>query len=344
MASMSEQSYTHNKAPQVLSAEGLSKAFINNRKVLSNFGVALCPGEIVAVVGNNGSGKSTCIKVLSGGLIPDSGNVNILGYSHFSAYARSQIGYVSQTYALDGEMTGREIAYFIARLHGVAGNVRERVVPLAEAFGLNEYFDQLVSKYSGGMRQRLNILLGLVHTPKILLLDEPTAGLDPLGRSLFWGVLRTFAMNGGAVLLSSHDLEEVMENCSRVLLLEKGEIRCEDAPSSIVEEYGLWCWRAELESNKLFDAERRRNLESLAPWLALYEINGNVISLWAKEMAPIDIQIIEVLSSLGVNVVSYERRRPDLASAYRNLTGIEITNSGKKRSSEKNPRFRRKGF
>ena len=240
---MSGQSSTRAEEPPA-GAEGLVKAYPGGTRALDGVDCRVGPGEIVGLLGANGSGKSTLLRVLAGHLRPDAGRAAVAGFDPASREARSRAGYASQDQALDPEMTGREIIAFFARLQGVPGFGAQRLASLLEAFGLAGRADHLVSAYSGGMRQRLHLLLAFLHDPALALLDEPTNGLDPEGREAFWKLLRARADQGAGILLSLHDLAEAAAQCTRVVMLGAGRVKAEGAPADLVAAHGAWLWRA----------------------------------------------------------------------------------------------------
>jgi len=177
---------------------------------LAGVDLELRPGRITALVGANGSGKTTLLRILAGILEPSAGEVEVLGIGRPAASGpgtrralRRRSSYVSQDPALDPEMTGGEILSLAAALYGVR---RRQVLDLAASFGVESHLSRRVSTWSGGLRRRLHLAVGMIHDPELLLLDEPAAGLDPEGRRLLWADLEARAERGRSVAIVTHDL------------------------------------------------------------------------------------------------------------------------------------------
>ncbi len=189
-------------------------------------------GEIIGCVGPNGSGKTTTIRMLCAVLTPSAGSARVLGLdvAREAEKLRPQIGYMSQKFALYEEMTVRENLEFYAGVYGVRGNGRLREV--LESVGLTDYARMQAGQLSGGWRQRLAMGCALVHEPKLLFLDEPTSGVDPVARREFWDRIYALAEQGTTVFVSTHYMDEA-EHCGRVGFMHSGKLLAMDTPSAL---------------------------------------------------------------------------------------------------------------
>lgn len=202
----------------LLTASQLSKTF-GTFTAVNKVDIHINAGEMIALAGHNGAGKSTLMKMLLGLLTPTSGSISINGYSATSLAARQLIGYLPETVALYPNMTGFETLDFFADLKHVS---RERNRELLTRVGIIEAAKKRVGTYSKGMRQRLALAQALLGQPKILLLDEPTTGLDPASRADFYRILNELRAQGTAILLSSHALAELADQADRIVIMKSG--------------------------------------------------------------------------------------------------------------------------
>lgn len=201
--------------------EAVSKQY-GQRCAVDNISLHLMPGECVGLAGHNGAGKSTLIKLILGLITPTSGRVTLLGENASGKnafHARSQIGYLPETAALHPMLTGKETLDFYARLKG---QPLTHNLALLEKVGIAQAAGRRVGTYSKGMRQRLALAQALLGQPKVLLLDEPTTGLDPASRQMFYRIIRELVDEGACVLLSTHALAELDGHADRVVVLKNG--------------------------------------------------------------------------------------------------------------------------
>jgi ABC-2 type transport system ATP-binding protein len=194
-------------------------------------------GEVFGLLGPNGAGKTSIMRVLTTLLKPVSGRAWILGHDVTveAATVRRLIGYVPQALSADGSLTGRENAELFARLHGISRDDRaNRIQEMLELMDIAGAADRVVRSYSGGMVRRLEIACSLLHRPRLLLLDEPTIGLDPVARRAVWRHLADMrAETGLTMLVTTHLMEEAEEQCQRVAVMSAGEIRAEGSPEEL---------------------------------------------------------------------------------------------------------------
>ena len=201
------------QAPALLEVNDITKRF-GDREALRGVSLAAAPGEIVAIIGPNGAGKTTLLSIIAGILRPDSGTLNL---------PPGEVGWVPQQAALYGKLTVAENLRLFARLERRT-DVKATVERMLRQTGLAERADDQVGTLSGGNRQRVNIAIGLLSEPAALLLDEPTAALDPRQRERLWGFIGGLAGTGTAVLFSTHNVAEAERNAHRVVVLADGEL------------------------------------------------------------------------------------------------------------------------
>jgi ABC-2 type transport system ATP-binding protein len=221
-----------------IDVEGLNKHF-GNKHVVKNVSLRVERGEILGFLGPNGSGKTTCIRMLCGLLTPDSGRGTCLGLDIVkgSALIKRQAGYMTQKFTYWDDLTIRENLDFVARMYEMPN--RAAVVDRAlQDLGLAHRANQLAGTLSGGWKQRLALAACLLHEPQLLLLDEPTAGVDPSARRDFWEELHRLAARGISVLVSTHYMDEA-ERCHKLAYIAYGELLAQGTASEIVESLGL---------------------------------------------------------------------------------------------------------
>jgi len=216
-------------------AENLYKSFAEVHAV-NGLSLTVQEGEIYGLVGPDGAGKTTMMRLICGGFNPDMGSVSILGYdlAHHAEQARSQIGYLAQRFSLYGDLTVTENLHFFAQMHGLkASDWKPRAQEILDFVGLAEFADRMADQLSGGMKQKLGLATALVHSPKVLLLDEPTGGVDPVTRQDFWQlIIRIVSQEGVSVLVSTPYMDEAAR-CTRVGFVERGKMIVEGTPGQV---------------------------------------------------------------------------------------------------------------
>ncbi len=218
-------------------------------------------GQVYGLLGPNGSGKSTTIKLILGLLEPSAGECQVLGVSSRRVEAHREVGYVPESPNFYRHLTGRELVCFYARLCGMGGaSLRQRAAEVLAWVGLSEAADRRVGTYSKGMLQRVGLAQALVHDPQLLVLDEPTAGVDPAGSAAIAGMILKLKAEGRTVLITSHLLGQMEEICDRVAIIDRGRLILEGAVAELVGRAN----RAALVLESLSPAERAE----LQAWLA----------------------------------------------------------------------------
>jgi ABC-2 type transport system ATP-binding protein len=224
----------------VLECRGLCKAF-GERVAVDGVGFTIAEGETYGLLGPNGAGKTTTISMVCGLLKRDAGEVLVAGrpVDTGTVDARSAIGYVPQEIAIYPDLTARENALFFGRLYGLAAkDLEARVDEILGIVDLGDRADEKTDRYSGGMKRRLNIGLGLLNRPKLLVLDEPTVGVDPQSRNAILESVEGFRRQGMAVLYTTHYMEEAERLCDRVGILDEGKVLAEGTRRELVSMVG----------------------------------------------------------------------------------------------------------
>lgn len=194
--------------------------------------------KIVGLLGPNGAGKSTTINILCGLVSPDSGDVRMFGVDciEHTLDIRAQIGVVPQHIALFPNLTAWENFYYIGRLYDIEDKfIKERAGKLLQRLGLDKHADKRVNRYSGGMKRRANIIASLLHYPEILVLDEPTAGVDVQSRAMILDFLKEYQALGKTILYTSHLLDEAEKVCDEVVIIDEGKFIIKGTPRELIE-------------------------------------------------------------------------------------------------------------
>ena len=227
-----------------IDVQGLNKSF-GDLHVVKDLSIQVEQGRITGFLGPNGSGKTTTLRMLCGLLTPDSGHGEALGRDIVkdAAEVKRQTGYMTQRFSLYEDLTIEENLQFSARIHGLDRR-RERVEQALEKLGLNQRRKQLAGKLSGGWKQRLALAAATLHEPRLLLLDEPTAGVDPQARRAFWDEIHALAAEGLTVMVSTHYMDEA-ERCHDIAYIAYGQLMARGTAEEVIASVGIHTWRAE---------------------------------------------------------------------------------------------------
>ncbi|MEA1903228.1 MAG: ABC transporter ATP-binding protein [Actinomycetota bacterium] len=220
-----------------ISARGLTKRF-GDVVALDRVDLEVGEGSIYGLVGPNGAGKTTLIRTLVGAVKPDEGSVSVAGVdpSADKRQVRSFVGYMPQRSVLYSDLTARENVAFFLRGHS-RGNADDAVEQALDFASLDQFANRQVHTLSGGMQQRVSLSVAMAHSPNVLLLDEPTAGIDPELRHVFWEGFRELAQSGVTLFITTHQMDEVV-HCDRVALLRRGKVLAEATPSDLLASGG----------------------------------------------------------------------------------------------------------
>ncbi|ANB59520.1 ABC transporter ATP-binding protein [Anoxybacteroides amylolyticum] len=217
-------------------AKQVSKSF-GKKEVLSNIDLTINKGEIYGLIGPSGSGKTTLVKILVGMDSDFSGEVNVLNRTMPNMTSLSSIGYIAQSDALYPELTGEENLQFFASLYQLKKKERkERIMYAAELVQLTPHLSKKVMAYSGGMKRRLSLAITLIHNPEILVLDEPTVGIDPELRLSIWEELFRLKKEGKTIVVTTHVMDEA-EKCDRLAMVREGKIITSGSPVQLKQQY-----------------------------------------------------------------------------------------------------------
>jgi len=225
----------------ILETKALTKRF-GTLVAVDDFSISISPGEVFGLVGPNGAGKTTVIKMLTTLLSPTAGNAWVAGYDvvHDAANVRRRIGYVPQLLSADGSLTGYENLLIFAKLYHVPRGERDkRIREALRVMDLSQVADKMVHDYSGGMIRKLEIAESMLHRPKVLFLDEPTVGLDPVARNAVWDHVRQLQTEyGTTILLTTHYMEEADTLCDRVAIMHLGKLAAVGSPKELKASVG----------------------------------------------------------------------------------------------------------
>ncbi len=304
----------------VLTCTGLEKRF-GARQAVAGIGFEIGRGETYGLLGPNGAGKTTSISMVCGILARDAGTVVVDGrpIDVGTTAAKAAIGYVPQDLAIYPDLTALENLRFFGRLYGMGGpSLERRMTQVLEVVDLQDRARERTEQYSGGMKRRLNIAIGLLHTPKLLILDEPTVGVDPQSRNAILESVARLSSEGMGILYTTHYMEEAERLCDRIGIIDEGRIIAEGTRQELVELVG---GRDKVSLTIAGDgkaaAERIGQLEGVVGSTPR-EGGIDVLVTGARRMLP---RILEAATGNGVAIRSVEVVEPDLEAVFLHLTG-----------------------
>jgi len=309
----------------IVEAAGLCKSY-GARLVLDNMTLTIRAGEIAGLLGPNGAGKTTTLSIIATLLNPDSGELRITGADprREAASIRRKLGFVPQSIALFPSLSALQNLELFARVHGL-GKRAARVVAMRmlELAGLAERASDPVAILSGGMNRRLNLACAMVHSPELLLLDEPTTGVDPQSRERIFATVRAAAAAGAAVIYSTHYMEEVERLCDRVLLIDHGRLIADGTVSELIALGGT-----EAHMEIAFRTEPPRGWLDGLNGISLSPISSGagqaVLGLASLNQAE---EVLERARSSGAHLLEFSVHRPNLSDAFIALTGHALRDS-----------------
>jgi ABC-2 type transport system ATP-binding protein len=285
-------------------------------------------GEIFGLLGPNGAGKTTTIRCLCTLAKPDSGTIEIDGISVIDQprEARKRIGYVAQEVALDKMLTGRELLELQAALYHIPKvEARQRIEVLLEILDLHSYADKKTGTYSGGLQRRIDLAAGLLHQPEVLVLDEPTVGLDIESRVVVWDFLRQLRASGTTILITSHYLEEVDALADRVGIIDRGLVIAEGTPTELKNQLGGDRITLRIrEFTPLLEAEKAQQMLSELPFVQEAIVNAtsaNSLNLVVTPDRDVLMTIQQSLQTAGIPIFGISQSRPSLDDVYLAATG-----------------------
>jgi ABC-2 type transport system ATP-binding protein len=296
-------------------------------EALQSLDLSVPRGCLYGLLGPNGAGKTTALRILCTLLAPDSGRVIVAGRDALKEprQVRELLGYVAQEVAIDKILTGRELLQLQGALyHRPARLLAPRIEELVERMGMGDWIDRRCGSYSGGMRRRLDLACGLLHSPELLVLDEPTVGLDIESRAAIWQVLRELRQAGTTVLLSSHYLEEVDALADRLAIIDGGRVIAEGSPSALKEALGGD--RVTLRVREFSDEHEASHVSELlqaCPGVRQVVVNraqGHSLNLVVEHQGVIE-QLRRQLEAAELPVFSLAQSQASLDDVYLQATG-----------------------
>jgi ABC-2 type transport system ATP-binding protein len=297
-----------------LRVRDLEKRF-GSVRALDGARLELRAGERLALLGPNGAGKTTLVRCLTGTAVPDAGEIEMLGRRLPPRGGRRELGFVPQEIALYPDLTARENLEAFGRFHGLGGREQEKAVEWAlDWTGLADRAGQLTKTFSGGMKRRVNIACGVLHRPRVLLLDEPTVGVDPQSRERIFRMLGELRDRGTSILLTTHQLDEAEQQCDRIVIIDHGRAIAEGTLGELIEgTVGVnrrVCFR----------------LGAPLPGLDGFEEGGDPRELVAR-VADVALELPGLLARIreaGGEIGDVEVRAPSLHAVFIHLTGREL--------------------
>ena len=319
----------------ILEAENLVKKY-GEHVAVKEVSFNMQEGEVFGLLGPNGAGKSTIISMLTCLFPPDSGSIRIYGHDlHKEAdQVKRLIGIVPQDLSLYPTLNARDNLMFYGRMFGLGGaDLKQRVETVLQYVAMTDRAGDAVKTYSGGMKRRINLAVGLVHSPRILFLDEPTVGVDPQSRNhIFESVERLNQEHGMSILYTSHYMEEVERLCHRVAIVDRGQVIAMDTPKNLVAMLGGGIIHIGLlkPDEAVRQAVEKINEVKSASFLSSVEAEGienvkTILKVEARRQANAAlVQAIQLFNDLNVPMLSVEILEPNLETVFLHLTGKSL--------------------
>jgi len=315
-------------ADNIITLSNISKKYKNrDRFALSSLNLSIKIGQIFGLLGPNGAGKTTLLSIISGLLKPTSGKVMILDEKDKKNF-KSRIGYVPQELALYARLTGRENLEFFGSLYDLEKEIlKERTDELLTAVGLKDRENDIVKNYSLGMMRRLNLAVGLINNPRLILMDEPTVGIDPQSRNHIFELILNLKKNGATIIYTTHYIEEATKLCDNVAIIDRGKILLEGSPKELVDKYGF--------SRIIFNLESKVGKDYLTKLLNIdsvidVSVNKNSMHLITSNQKR-NIEIIEEVHRISnenkIKLNLFQIINPNLETLFLDLTGRYLRDS-----------------
>ena len=319
----------------------ISKSY-SDIHALKGLSMEIPAGTLFGILGPNGAGKSTLIKILATLIEPDSGEISInnINLIKNSRQIRELIGYVAQDVALDKILTGRELLDFQSDLYHINKNKKiERIETLINQLEMNDWIDRKCGTYSGGMKRRIDLAAGLLHLPKVLILDEPTVGLDFESRNIIWQLLKDLRNDGMTVLLSSHYLDEIDKLADRLIIIDHGIVIAKGTPAQLKNKLGgdritlkVREFSNQAESEKI--CEILSSIDGITQ-IIINKAQGYSINFVADKEKDLLPKVKVELAFSKFEIFSLAQSQPSLDDVYLQATGktlldAEISMTGKR--------------
>ena len=304
----------------VLRCDGLRKRF-GDRAAVDGVGFTIDAGECYGLLGPNGAGKTTTISMICGLLDRDDGEVEVMGrpVTTKATEVRAEIGFVPQEIALYPDLSAEENLRLFGRLYGIGkSDLPTRIGAVLELVGLADRAGDRIETYSGGMKRRANLAAGLLHEPRLLVLDEPTVGVDPQSRNSLLETVAALRQQGRAVLYTTHYMEEAERLCDRVGIIDEGRIVAEGTRRQLVEHIG---GQDRLQVTAIGDLSALAEHCRAIPDVTDVTVTDGVVHLLAPGGRRLLKGVIDAAERVGADVSSVELVEPDLESVFLHLTG-----------------------
>ncbi len=317
-------------------------------QALDDLSLSVPQGALYGLLGPNGAGKTTALRILCTLLAPDAGTVRVNGLDALAdpRAVRRQLGYVAQEVAIDKILSGRELLGLQGDLYHLPSSNRDRrIAELIELLGMDDWIDRRCGTYSGGMRRRLDLAAGLLHSPRVLVLDEPTVGLDIESRSAIWQVLRQLRDQGTTVLLSSHYLEEVDALADRLAIIESGRVIAEGPPAEL--KAALGGDRVTLRVREFSDAAEASKVQQLLQscegvrQVVVNRAQGYSLNLVVENEGVVE-RLRRQLEEARLPVFALAQSRPSLDDVYLQATGRTLMDAELSVAGLRDPKAERK--
>jgi len=320
--SLASSTWNKQFQPLMITVQNLSKRFGELRAV-DRLSFAVSAGELFGFLGPNGAGKTTTISMICGLLQPDEGTVQIGEFNLWQSprQAKRLLGLVPQELALYEEFSAKENLHFWGSLYGVAGpELRKNSEDILARVGLADRAKEPVSRFSGGMKRRLNLAIGLVHRPRVLLLDEPTVGIDPQARNNILEIIREIAREGTTILFTTHHLEEAEKLCDRLAIMDHGKVLQTGSVGELAKVVGA---HEIITLKGRFSAEELRRCLDHEP-ISFVNLADQTATLTISQEGYGLPAIVNRLSQAGLTLADISVQKPSLESVFLKLTGREL--------------------
>lgn len=306
----------------MLECAGLRKSF-GGRLAVDDVGFRIAGGEVYGLLGPNGAGKTTTMRMVCGLLAPDAGSITIAGRQAIGSLdVKGFIGYVPQDIALYPDLTAWENLEFLGRLYGLRGKLlAERAGEALELTDLAGRRNDRLGAYSGGMKRRLNIAAGLLNHPKLLILDEPTVGVDPQSRHAILERVQEFGRQGLAVVYTTHYMEEAERVCTRVGIIDHGRLIAEGTRRELVSSLGA---QDRIDLSATGDPQKLAEVSAAIPGVTSAAVADHTVHLIAADGRHLLPALLEAAEAAQAGVTSVDVVEPDLEAVFLHLTGTAL--------------------
>jgi daunorubicin resistance ABC transporter ATP-binding subunit len=319
-----------------IEVDDLTKTYPNGMIALAGLSFAVRHSEIFGLLGPNGSGKTTALRILVTLLAKTSGTARVVGLdvTQQPHEVRTKIGYAAQSIGLDDDLTARENLTLSGRPHGMSkSQANNRATELLEILSLTTVADDRITRFSGGMRRRIDLARALMHRPPVLFLDEPTVGMDPQSRSAFWSYLQQLREDGISVLLTTQYLDEADRSCDQIAIIDRGSLLTIGTPAALKDDLGTQRITLTLDAPTI-ERPYRRAAKTLAGITGVQRINQTeplVLSVRdADQSLP---PIIRQIETAGLRIISLNTVSVTLDDVFLHYTGHRIRTEPRSRPS-----------